>query len=223
MSVALVADAHLSGPGGAAGPLVEQLLGLCGGGCTRLVFLGDLFHTWVGYSRFETSDVRQVAVAIAKLRGEGVFVSYVEGNRDFFVADSYAGIFDTIGTEVSFEHDGLRYLAVHGDGLNDRDLRYRFWRSLSKSGPSRLLFRTLPTRLARWLFVDVERRLSRGNFKHKREIPIEAIRAFGRRRLAEGHDVLLLGHFHEPLSLRLPEGEVRILDAWFRSRDLLWL
>lgn len=223
MSVALVADAHLNGPGGAARPLVEQLSQLGDTDCGSLVFLGDLFHTWVGYRRFETDDVRQVIEAIRNLRRQGLTVSYVEGNRDFFVSESYESVFDVIGTELSFEHDGLRYLVVHGDGLNDRDWRYRFWRSLSKSGPSRLMFRTLPTRLASSMFVDAERRLSRSNFKHKRELPIQAIRSYGRRRLAEGYDVLLLGHFHEPLSLRVPEGEVRIVDAWFRCRDLLWL
>ena len=38
-----------------------------------------------------------------------------------------------------------------------------------------------------------------------------------------GHDVLLLGHFHEPRQLRVAGGEVRLLDAWFRSRRVEWL
>ena len=43
------------------------------------------------------------------------------------------------------------------------------------------------------------------------------------RRLAEGHDVLLLGHFHEPRVWPVAGGEVRLLDAWFRSREVEWL
>jgi hypothetical protein len=41
--------------------------------------------------------------------------------------------------------------------------------------------------------------------------------------LASGHDVLMLGHFHEPLSWGVAGGEVRILDAWFNSRAVEWL
>ena len=35
--------------------------------------------------------------------------------------------------------------------------------------------------------------------------------------------VLLLGHFHEPHVWSVEGGEVRILDAWFRSRVPDWL
>jgi hypothetical protein len=37
---------------------------------------------------------------------------------------------------------------------------------------------------------------------------------------AEGHDVLLLGHFHEPRRLAVRGGEVRLLDTWFKSRRI---
>ncbi len=48
MAVAVLADAHLGGPGGPAGPLIEQLRALPEQGCTRLVLLGDLFQAWIG-------------------------------------------------------------------------------------------------------------------------------------------------------------------------------
>jgi predicted phosphodiesterase len=70
---------------------------------------------------------------------------------------------------------------------------------------------------------STERRLSRTNFKHRAVLPEAAIRAYAERRLAEGHDVLLLGHFHEPRVWKVKGGEVRLLDAWFRSREVEWL
>src|SRR4051812_34751218 len=125
--VALVADAHLSGPGGPAGPFVAQLQALPGQGCRRLVLMGDLFQAWVGFRSFETDDVRAVVTALRILRSQGVAVEYVEGNRDFFLAGSpYADAFDRVALETSFETGGVRYLAVHGDGLNDKDWKYRF-------------------------------------------------------------------------------------------------
>jgi hypothetical protein len=49
------------------------------------------------------------------------------------------------------------------------------------------------------------------------------IRDYAERRLAEGHDVLLLGHFHEPRRWPVAGGEVRLLEAWFTSRRIEWL
>ncbi|HEX4498108.1 MAG TPA: UDP-2,3-diacylglucosamine diphosphatase [Thermoanaerobaculia bacterium] len=224
MSIAIVADAHLSGPGGPAGPLVDQLAALPAQGCRRLVLMGDLFQAWVGFESFETADVRALVAALRDLRRQGIEIDYVEGNRDFFLAGSpYADAFDRVALETAFEVGGVRYLAVHGDGLNDRDRKYRFWRWLSKSAAVRHLVRHTPRRLAHRMVHSTEARLSRTNFKHRAALPEAAIRAYATRRLAEGYDVLLLGHFHEPRIWRVEGGEVRLLDAWFRSRTVEWL
>ena len=224
MSIALIADSHVGGPGGPAGPLVEQLQALPGQGCRRLVLMGDLFQAWVGFSHFETADVTAVVAALRDLRRQGIEIDYVEGNRDFFLAGSpYADAFDRVGLETAFTVGGVRYLAVHGDGLNDRDWKYRFWRRLSKSAPVRFAVCHTPRRLAHRAVHSTEKRLSQTNFKHRSALPEEAIRRYAERRLAEGHDVLLLGHFHEPRVFAVRGGEVRLLDAWFRSREVEWL
>lgn len=224
LRIALVADSHLSGPGGSAGPLVDQLAALPAQGCGRLVLLGDIFQAWIGSPRFETADIAAVVAALRDLRRRGLRIDYVEGNRDFFLKDgAYADAFDGVVLETSFTVDGVRYLAVHGDGLNDRDWKYRFWRRLSKSAPVRFLVFRIPRRLAHRLVHSTEQRLSRTNFKHRAAVPETAIRRYAERRLAEGYDVLLLGHFHQPKVLQVAGGEVRLLDAWFRSRQVEWL
>jgi UDP-2,3-diacylglucosamine hydrolase len=222
--VALLADAHVSGPGGPAAPLIRQLEELPARGCDRLIVMGDLFQVWVAEKRFETPDIVAVLAALRRLRTAGLAIDYIEGNRDFFLAGSaYQDAFDRIALEVAFQVGGLQYLAIHGDGLNDHDWQYRFWRRLSKSQPAHQILRWTPRRLASRLVGATEKRLSRTNFRHRRALPEKAIRRFAEQRLAEGHDVLLLGHFHEAVSWRLERGEVRLLPAWFRSRELIWL
>jgi UDP-2,3-diacylglucosamine hydrolase len=224
MAVVLIADAHLGGPGGPAGPLVEQLRSLPERGCRHLILLGDLFHVWVAHPRFETSEVREVVPVLGQLREAGLRLSYVEGNRDFFLAgSSYAPLFDAVGGEESFSANGRRYLAVHGDGLNPRDWRYRFWSSVSKSAPSRFLAPRLPERLARGIVASTERQLAKTNFEHKVRIPEEVLRRYGERRLEEGYDVLLLGHFHRERRFEVEGGEVWILEPWFESRSPVWI
>jgi len=224
MSVAIVADAHLGGPGGAAGPLVKQLLELPERGCRHLVLLGDIFQVWMGSPHWETPEVREVVPALRRLRAAGLRIDYVEGNRDFFLKRSpYEELFDHLSTEVTFEHQGVRYLAVHGDGLNDRDRQYLFWRWISKSAPVRFVVFRLPVALVNRALHSTEARLSRTNFKHKRSVPVEAIRRYGERRFAEGHDVLLLGHFHTEQRIQAAGGEIRLLDSWFNSHRVEWL
>ena len=221
MSVAVIADAHLGGPGGSAEALVEQLRQLADGDCRHLVLLGDLFHVWIGARRYETPEIRSLMAALRSLRDVGIRIDYIEGNRDFFIAHSpYAEIFDEVGEEVHFVVGGRRYLAVHGDGLNDRDYLYRFWNRLSKSSLSRFFMLHLPRALARGLVGVTERQLAKTNFKHKSAIPERVIREYALRRLQEGFDVLLLGHFHEGRRWIVDGGEVLLLEAWFRIRQV---
>jgi UDP-2,3-diacylglucosamine hydrolase len=224
VSVALIADAHLGGAGGAADEMVAQLEALPGQGCERLILMGDIFHVWIGDRRFETESIRVVCEALRTLRRGGMEIDYVEGNRDFFLAGSeYADAFSNITTEVALETPSGRYLMVHGDGLNDRDRQYLFWRWLSKSWLSRVLILNLPSRIAQWALDRTEAGLARTNFRHRSGVPRAAITGYAEARLAEGHDALLLGHFHEPLSWSVAGGEVRILDAWFNSHAVEWL
>lgn len=219
MRVALIADSHIDGPGGEPDALVAQLRALIAERPDRLVLLGDIFQAWVGFRQYETPAVRAVLAAVAELRAAAVRVEYIEGNRDFFIAEGpYRDAFDEVALETRFEAGGVRYLAVHGDGLNDRDRQYLAWRWLSKSGPVKMAIRALPRATVARLVARTERKLSRTNFKHKARVPERAIRRYGERRLAEGHDVLLLGHFHEPRRYEVEGGEIRLLDAWFRSR-----
>ncbi|MDX1631622.1 MAG: metallophosphoesterase family protein [Thermoanaerobaculia bacterium] len=221
MTVAVLADAHIGGPGGAPGPLLSQLRDLDPDAHDRLIVLGDLFQAWVGFPRFETPEVVELTEAFADLRRRGIAVEYVEGNRDFFLRGSpYENAFDRVGLETSFHAGDRRFLAVHGDGLDEGDVQYRVWRAVSKSAASRFFMKRLPRTLAHRMVRGTERRLSETNFKHKQRIPREAVTAYAEGRLAEGFDVLLLGHFHEPQRWEVEGGEVRLLDAWFRSRRI---
>jgi UDP-2,3-diacylglucosamine pyrophosphatase LpxH len=224
MSVAIVADSHIGGPGGEVGPLLGQLRALPQQGAERVVLLGDLFQVWVGYAQYETPEVAAFLAVVDELRARGLRVDYIEGNRDFFLAEGpYRTRFDSVVKEVALRQGALRYLFVHGDGLNDRDRQYLAWRWLSKSSPVRAVIRHLPAAMVKRLVHSTEKKLTGTNFKHKVRVPEEAIRAYGERRLEEGHDVLLLGHFHEPQTWRVKGGEIRLLDAWFRTKRVEWL
>lgn len=224
MAVALIADSHLGGAGGSAEELIAQLGGLQAAGCERLILMGDIFHVWVGNRRFETPAIRDVTARLLEMRRDGLEIDYIEGNRDFFIAGSaYAEAFSSVGAEVRLTVGSRRYLAVHGDGVDESDRQYLFWRRLSKSRLSRALMFHLPSAIAQWALDTTEAGLAQTNFKHRAGIPRQAISRYAERRLEEGHDTLLLGHFHAPHCWAVDGGEVRILDAWYNSRRIEWL
>jgi UDP-2,3-diacylglucosamine hydrolase len=224
MRVALVADAHLGGTDARPEELAEQLLALRAEDCERLVLLGDIFHVWVGDRRFESAAIRTVFPVLESLRAAGLRIDYIEGNRDFFLAGSvYSPAFSSIGGETTVERDGARRLLVHGDGLDPSDRQYRFWRWLSKSPLSRALILNLPRSVAERALYGAEARIARTNFRHRRSLPRQAITRYAERRLAEGFDELLLGHFHESAEWEVRGGRVSIVDTWFRSRRVEWI
>ena len=222
--VAVVADAHLGGPGGDGAELIAQIDALEPSDCSHVLFMGDLFHVWVGKPQYETDEITRFLPVLERARARGLHLSYVEGNRDFFIRSSvYAAHFDEVVDELRFELGQRHVLAVHGDGLNERDWRYLFWRWLSKSAPSRFFVGRVPRGLARRLVFGTEERLARSNFKHKDEIPEQVIRRFADAALEHPNSLLVLGHFHEPLELSVSQGEVILFNAWFRARELDWL
>jgi UDP-2,3-diacylglucosamine hydrolase len=181
--------------------------------------LGDVFHFFIAHPNFETPAIRRFLDAARQLRDAGVAVTYVEGNRDFFVRGSYVEeLFQSVCEAEVFEAGGRRFLAVHGDLLNERDLPYRFWRFLSKNPVSRAAAGLVPKRVGNRLVWRTEARLHRSNFKHKSRLPVEIIRAFAQKRFRAGIDVLLLGHFHGAWAEDIHGGHIEILPAFMEER-----
>ncbi|HKD10514.1 MAG TPA: hypothetical protein VKE50_00490, partial [Thermoanaerobaculia bacterium] len=83
---------------------------------------------------------------------------------------------------------------------------------------SRFCLNLVPREAGNRLVWKTEARLYRSNFKHKQRLPVEMIRKFAARRLAEGIDVLLLGHFHKSWTEAVNGGRVEILPAFVDER-----
>ncbi len=216
---AVFADCHVGRRPGDEGPFLEALEQTARRGVRAISLLGDIFHFFIAHRKFETPAIARFLQVVDRLHERGVAVSYVEGNRDFFLRGSYVEHhFRQVVEEETFEEGGRRFLLTHGDLLNDRDIPYRFWRALSKNPVSRAALDFIPKRIGNRLVWKVEARLYRSNFKHKKRLPVEMIRSFAERRLHEGFDVLLLGHFHKSWAEQVGGGRVEILPAFVEER-----
>ena len=140
---AVFADCHVGREKGDEGPFLEALEAARGRGATSISLLGDIFHFFIAHPKFETPAIARFLEAVDRLRAAGVPVTYVEGNRDFFLRGSYVeSKFREVCDEETFVEGGRRFLLTHGDLLNEEDRPYRLWRAISKNPISRAGRRT---------------------------------------------------------------------------------
>ncbi len=216
---AVFADCHVGRRPGDEEPFLRALDTVRARGARAVTLLGDIFHFFIAHPKFETPAIGRFLQKARELKDAGVAVTYVEGNRDFFLRGSYVeGVFDSVCDEELFGAGSRRFLATHGDLLNERDLPYRFWRMLSKNPVSRAAIGVIPKPLANRIVWNVEARLYHSNFKHKSRLPVEMIRAFAQRRFRQGVNVLLLGHFHKSWTEAVDGGRIEILPAFVDER-----
>jgi len=212
---AVFADCHVGRRPDDEGPFLEVLLRAADRGATSVSLLGDIFHFFIAHPKFETPAIRRFLDTVDRLAARNVPVTYVEGNRDFFLRGSYVeSHFREVCDEETFSAGGRRFLATHGDLLNEADVPYRFWRALSKNPIARASLHVIPKDLGNRFVWKTEARLYRSNFKHKQRLPVEMIRKFARFRFAQGIDTILLGHFHKSWVDESAAGRVEILPAF---------
>jgi UDP-2,3-diacylglucosamine hydrolase len=190
----------------------------------RIVFLGDLFNVWLGRPELELPHQTAVVDRLRALRGAGVGIRYVEGNRDYRIGSLHAGDAVDDATDLGIEESwgGTRLFVTHGDLANARDRQYRTWRKVSRSRAVWGLFNLLPAATRLRLAESIEARMRETNLDYKHEFPEAAVREYAAPFLESGIDVVVLGHFHVEKTLTLsppgPAGRVMVLPEWKGSR-----
>ena len=218
----VIGDSHVGLAEGSEKPIIGWLDRFAALQPRALYLNGDLFHYLIAHPKFHTPSVEKVFARFKQLREDGIEVHYVEGNRDFFLKGSFAEDAVTdVALEYSVEAGDRKFLIVHGDMINDRDLPYRFWRAASKNRVSKFALRLVPGRTARKFVDSVEKKLAGTNFKHKSRLPLELLEAYGRRRSEQGFTHIVFGHFHEKLVLPSDGTTITILPPWYETGEAM--
>lgn len=224
----VAADCHLR----AADPDLEAFLRFlrhAAASGARVFLLGDIFDLWIAREGLELPFHRAVVEEVSDLRRAGARISYVQGNRDYFVAQRYpVGPFDAVVEEsMLVEHGGRRIHLAHGDLVNRDDRQYQWWRRASRSRPVAAAFSALPPRSAARLSAALERKFRTTNAAYRRGFPAAHAEAYARRAFAAGADTVVLGHFHQARREEYaglagaPGGVLHVLPGWREDRRYL--
>jgi len=210
-----VADAHLTRDD----PEVDSFILFLreeGPKASSICILGDLFNIWFGKAKFALPHHTRVLQALGDLRGAGVRLTYVEGNRDFHLRRTHLGDpFDAVVEDhLVEEHAGWKVWAHHGDAINIEDRQYLAWKAFSKSAAIYGAFSLLPGAWGMKLGESLESRLSGTNLRHKSRFPEAHCLSYAGRVFERGASALVLGHFHEERYIDCGEKDGRRRGVW---------
>lgn len=211
MALYLFSDAHL-GCGTESQELekvakIAELVELVKQDGDRLVILGDLFDFWFEYKHAIPKEHTDVLFMLRELVRAGIRIDYVSGNHDFWMDDYFE---KQIGVQVhrdSFdtEYAGNRMHLIHGDGLAPGDGGYRLLKKVLRGSLNIRLYRKLPPDWA----IPLAKWVSGSSRKHtaKRDLTFAPDYAdYARRKLADGFDIVAIGHLHLPVREEFDEG-----------------
>jgi len=166
---------------------------------THLCIVGDLFDFWYGLQDREFAGFDTILAALRRLADRGVEIHYIEGNHDFCLGTAFAARYGVriYPDGTAFTLGGQRVWVEHGDQTNPHEGLHRVWRRFARGAVAAWISEALgPRRLqafGRWL----DRTTTPADYS-RRSVAHPCFRAHAQRRLAEGFDVVLMGHAHVP-------------------------
>lgn len=215
-----ISDAHLGAP---AGPpervswLIEFLEGLPST-IAGLFIVGDLFDFWFEYRHAIPKGHFRVLHALASITARGVPTIYFGGNHDFWVGSYLRGEIgiQVSDTPLSVSLQGRRVFVAHGDGLGKGDRGYKFLKKVLRNRLMIALYRSIHPDIG-IPFAYRFSAISRGHTEPRAILLPKLVRGIAAPRIAEGHEIVVIGHVHEPSHFRLPHGEFVILGDWITN------
>ena len=228
MSAAVfVSDVHIASPDSDRGRLFTDFLkGLSyADGIRQLVLLGDIFDLWVADHAYFVNRYPAIIDEIRRLTGEGVEVSYFEGNHDLYLKHFWQNELGVTvyGGPTEIKLGDTRVRLEHGDQMDPDDKGYIFLRWFLRTGPIRFLTRHLPGGLIAGIGERASEK-SRHYTSNTKTIEssdaVGKIRAHAEKVHAErGFDLIVSGHVHvrDDVQLGTANGRFRSvnLGSWY--------
>lgn len=195
--------------------LLLMLLRRIAADAAHVFIVGDLFDAWFDYRTAVPRHHVRTLAQLAAMREAGIPITYLMGNHDFghdtYFRDDLA--IEPLGGDVEATIGSTRFYIAHGDGKAHGDKGYLLLKSV--------LRHPLAQRMYRWLHPDIGIRLASGTSEKSRSHTdkkdygqTDGLRDFAVERLAQGYDIVIMGHRHQVCSERIDQGLYINLGHW---------
>jgi UDP-2,3-diacylglucosamine hydrolase len=184
----------------------------------ELFIVGDLFDFWIEYGRVVPKGHYRVLAKIAELVEEGVKITYIAGNHDFWRSRYFP---DEFGIEIDDKHierviENKKFYIHHGDGLAYNDTAYRVLKKILRNPFSQFFYSLIHPDIGIWL-AKKSSSTSRMHTSKKDYSQKDGLRDFGLMKTGEGFDYVIMGHRHLP-EVTEKEGKAYInLGDWMEN------
>ncbi|MBO4596272.1 MAG: UDP-2,3-diacylglucosamine diphosphatase [Bacteroidaceae bacterium] len=117
---------------------------------SAVYFLGDMFDFWFEYKLVVPKGYTRFLGKVSELTDNGVEVHFFTGNHDIWCGDYLEKECGVImhRKELTTEIYGKVFFLAHGDGLGDKDKKFRFLRWLFHNKVAQTLFAAIHPRWA---------------------------------------------------------------------------
>lgn len=173
----------------------------------RLIILGDLFDFWFEYKYTAPKEHYQVLFILSELLKQGIKIDYVSGNHDFWMDDFFEkqmGI-NLHRDSLDIEYDGKKIHLIHGDGLAQNDIGYRFLKRIFRNRFNIWLYRKLPPDWAYALARSVSGK-SRDHTSRRDSQFVNDYRQYAQSKLNAACNVVIIAHLHIPAIEQIDQG-----------------
>ncbi len=169
-----------------------------------LFLVGDWFDFYFEYKYVVTQSYLDVFIKMQELVEAGVTIHYFGGNHDYWLGDFISeGLGINIYQQAEIiEFSGKKFYLVHGDGLDEDDVKYHYLQMVLRHPVFIWLFRWIVNpNLGHWLAKKLSQR-SRKKYKDETtEYLLNNIRknySLAEDKFAAGIDYMITGHIHYP-------------------------
>lgn len=200
MTIAFIADLHLTPDRPQSTILFEQFLKTGSRVLSELYILGDLFEYWIGDDAGSRLGYRSTESALKAVSDQGTQIYFIHGNRDFLVGQDFA---ERTGCQILPDPhpivlDGIRVVLSHGDHLCTDDVSHQQARSQMLTSKWKMAFLDQPIE-KRIDDAEALRAKSEENKKMK-SMAVMDVNQLEVAKLVVEHqaDILIHGHTHRP-------------------------
>lgn len=183
----------------------------------QLFLVGDIFDYWFDYRTVIPKTFYRIAAALTDLRESGVQIHYIIGNHDF---GHYEFFEKNVGAQIYWNDytpiiNQKKFYISHGDGKFPKDRGYLLLRSLLRNRIAQRLYRLIHPDIGIAL-ASFSSQKSRQHTQAEDPENEAYLRAFARKKIAEGYDFVIMGHIHKPIMLQFNGGIYVNLGDWLK-------
>lgn len=191
----------------------------------QLIIAGDLFDVWFEYKLVIPKPYFKVLHQLATISDLGIKIVYLVGNHDFKFIDFFNKYLPAEIFLDPYEIDdigGKKYLFSHGDEYTTNDLRYHLLKSILRNKFVSSLFSMIHPDIG----LKLGKLFSRSS-KKKQDSSSKIDRLetglieFAQEKINQGYNYIIMGHIHQPKSIKLGTGYYINLGDWIQHYSYL--